>query len=81
MGTRSGSISREPIALPMSGYDIADYLALRVETVSRTLTALCRRGAIALVGARSVRVIDRGCLVALATKVTRIPTAQQLRYA
>lgn len=36
------------VALPMSRYDIADYLALSVETVSRALTELGRRGAINL---------------------------------
>jgi CRP/FNR family transcriptional regulator, nitrogen fixation regulation protein len=81
MGTRCGSISYEPIALPMTRYDIADYLALRVETVSRTLSALRRQGAIALVGARSVRIIDRRRLAALATKVAGLPPAQQLRCA
>jgi CRP-like cAMP-binding protein len=75
MGTRSVSISQGPIALPTTHYDIADYLALRVETVSRMLSALRRRGAIALVGARSVRVIDRRVLVALAAKVTLLPPA------
>ena len=81
MGTRCGSISHEPIPLPMTRYDIADYLALRVETVSRTLSALRRQGAIALAGTRSVRIIDRRRLAALGTKVTRLPPAQQLRCA
>ena len=81
MATRCGSISHEPIALPMTRYDIADYLALRVETVSRTLSALRRQGAIALVGTRKVRIIDRRGLAALGTKVTRLPPAQQLRCA
>jgi CRP/FNR family transcriptional regulator, nitrogen fixation regulation protein len=65
----------------MTRYDIADYLALRVETVSRTLSALRQRGAIALVGARSVRVIDRRVLVALATKVTRLSPTKTLHCA
>ena len=43
MATRCGSISHEPIVLPMTRYDIADYLALRVETVSRTLSTLRRQ--------------------------------------
>jgi CRP/FNR family transcriptional regulator, nitrogen fixation regulation protein len=55
MATRCGSISHEPIALPMTRYDIADYLALRVETVSRTLSVLRRQSAIALEGTRKVR--------------------------
>jgi CRP-like cAMP-binding protein len=81
MDTRCGSISHEPIALPMTRYDIADYLALRVETVSRTLSALRRQGAIALVGTRSVRIIDRRRLAGLGPIVTRQPAVQQLRYA
>jgi CRP/FNR family nitrogen fixation transcriptional regulator len=81
MSMRCGGISHESIALPMSRYDIADYLALRVETVSRTLTALRRQGAIALVGTRRVRIIDHRRLAALGTKVTRLPPAQQLRCA
>lgn len=81
MALRCGSISHEPIALPMTRYDIADYLALRVETVSRTLSALRRQSAIALVGTRTVRIIDRGRLAALEAQVTRLPPAQQLRCA
>jgi CRP/FNR family nitrogen fixation transcriptional regulator len=81
MSMRCGGISRESIALPMTRYDIADYLALRVETVSRTLTALRRQGAIALVGTRRVRIIDHRRLAALGTKVTRLPAAHQLRCA
>ena len=81
MATRCGNISHEAIALPMTRYDIADYLALRVETVSRTLSALRRQSAIALVGTRQVRIIDLRRLAALAAKVTRLPPAQQLRCA
>lgn len=76
-----GSISHESIALPMTRYDMADYLALRVETVSRTLTALRRQGAIALVGTRRLRIIDHRRLAALGTKVSRPPPAPQLRCA
>jgi CRP-like cAMP-binding protein len=48
--------------LPISRYDIADYLALSVETVSRALTALKRNGAIALAGPRRVSIVDRELL-------------------
>src|SRR5713101_904918 len=48
--------------LPISRYDIADYLGLSVETVSRSLTSLKHRGVIALSGPRSVRIIDRNAL-------------------
>src|ERR1700761_5020360 len=37
----------EEIELPMSRQDIADYLGLTIETVSRTMTSLTRRGLIA----------------------------------
>src|SRR5215831_3613274 len=42
------------IALPMSRRDIADYLGLTIETVSRTLTDLERRGAIEISGRRYI---------------------------
>jgi CRP/FNR family nitrogen fixation transcriptional regulator len=48
--------------LPMSRYDIADYLGLSVETVSRSLTHLKERGVIELSGPRSVRIRDRDAL-------------------
>jgi len=38
-----------PVALPMSRQDLADYLGLTIETVSRTFTQLKRDGLIALV--------------------------------
>src|SRR5271167_4777526 len=37
----------EEIELPMSRQDMADYLGLTIETVSRTMTSLTRRGLIA----------------------------------
>jgi CRP/FNR family transcriptional regulator, nitrogen fixation regulation protein len=50
------------ILLMMSRYDIADYLALSVETVSRILTNLRLRGTIALAGRRRVQIVDRSGL-------------------
>lgn len=50
------------VALPMSRYDIADYLAVSVETVSRALTDLKHRGVIKLSGTRVVRIVDRNAL-------------------
>jgi CRP/FNR family nitrogen fixation transcriptional regulator len=41
--------------LPMGRQDIADYLGLTIETVSRTMTQLQNEGLIALPGARRVR--------------------------
>jgi hypothetical protein len=50
------------VLLPISRYDIADYLAISVETVSRSLTDLRHRGIIALAGAREVKILNRGAL-------------------
>jgi len=61
----SGRLSVGPadvVALPISRYDFADYLAISVETVSRSLTELRRRGLIAFMGTRRVRIIDRNSL-------------------
>jgi CRP/FNR family nitrogen fixation transcriptional regulator len=49
--------SHERIDLPMSRYDIADYLGLSSETVSRTFTAFRMRGLIATKG-RQVRLLN-----------------------
>lgn len=46
------------IALPITRYDIADHLGIAVETVSRTMTVLCRRGSIALKTPREVEFRD-----------------------
>ena len=61
----SGRLSvgpRDVVILPISRYDIADYLAISVETVSRSLTELRRSGLIAFTGTRRVRIIDRNAL-------------------
>jgi CRP-like cAMP-binding protein len=50
------------VVLPVSRYDIADYLSVSVETVSRALSDLKRRGLIELSGPRKVRIIDRNTL-------------------
>ena len=62
MSARMSSRSSEGLVLPMSRYEIADYLGLSVETVSRSLTHLKERGAIKLLGPRSVRILDRAAL-------------------
>ncbi len=52
MAARTGS--DDSIDLPMSRTDIADYLGLTIETVSRTLTHMERQGAIRFAGARRI---------------------------
>lgn len=52
------------ITLPMSRYDIADYLAIAVETVSRSLTMLRSERVIAFVDSRHFRILDRRALEA-----------------
>lgn len=45
----------DPVALPMSRTDIADYLGLTTETVSRVFTQLKTQGSIRLAGTNEVR--------------------------
>ncbi|MDZ4778161.1 MAG: helix-turn-helix domain-containing protein [Alphaproteobacteria bacterium] len=52
MAVRTGC--NNAIDLPMSRTDIADYLGLTIETVSRTLTLMERQGAIRFSGARHI---------------------------
>jgi len=50
------------MSLPMSRRDIADYLGLTLETVSRTFSQLQSQGVLGLSGARRVSLHDRQCL-------------------
>lgn len=54
------------ILLPVRRSDIADFLCLSVETVSRSLTELKATGAISLRGWRQVRIVDASLLESLA---------------
>jgi CRP/FNR family nitrogen fixation transcriptional regulator len=62
MGERLIDSPDDSVALPFSRYDIADYLAVSVETVSRSLTDLKRRGLIKFTGTRVVRIVNRNAL-------------------
>ena len=56
----------DPVLLPMSRGDIADYLGLTVETVSRTFTRLKSQGVIALPESHRIVLADRERLEVLA---------------
>ena len=58
---------RLAISLPMSRSDIADYLGLTIETVSRTLTRLRSEGLIDIPDATSVAILDPVRLARVAT--------------
>ena len=60
--TRQRSPDAELLDLPMSRREIADYLGLTVETVSRTLTRLRRDGTIRTVGKQAIDVVDAEAL-------------------
>lgn len=55
-------LAGERIALPISRYDIADYLGLSMETVSRAMAELERKEAISLCGPHRVKVLNRDVL-------------------
>ena len=50
------------ITLPITRYDIADHLGIAVETVSRTMSALRRRGSITLTTPRNIEIRDLSML-------------------
>ena len=56
------SAASSEIDLPMSRQDIADYLGLTIETVSRTLSQLERRAAISVPTARHIVLRNRAAL-------------------
>lgn len=55
----------DTVELPMSRLDIADYLGLTIETVSRTLTSLENAAAIELPTTRRVRLCNKAALARL----------------
>jgi len=56
---RMSSRAKDEITLPMSRCEMADYLAVSAETVSRSLTGLKDRGAIEFAGVREIKILDR----------------------
>lgn len=53
------------LELPMTRLDVADYLGLTIETVSRTLTKLVNKGILAVSGRHVVRIIRQAGLAQL----------------
>lgn len=66
MASRCSDGAAEVVLLPMPPYDTADYLAVTVETVSRSLTDLKHRGSISLTHTRQVKIVDRAALTEMA---------------
>jgi CRP/FNR family nitrogen fixation transcriptional regulator len=62
MAARLSNGDSERVALPVSRCDIADYLGVSVETVSRALSDLKQRGVIKLSGTRTVSIVHRDLL-------------------
>ena len=63
--------ARNEVELPMSRQDIADYLGLTIETVSRTLTHLENSAAIALPTSRRIVLRNRAALAAAQQLIER----------
>lgn len=62
MGERCRRAADGAVHVPVTRDDIADYLGLTSETVSRALTELRRRGAIALPARQSMHIVDHAAL-------------------
>lgn len=62
MGERCRRAADGAVDVPVTRDDIADYLGLTSETVSRALTELRRRGAIALPARQSIHLADRAAI-------------------
>lgn len=56
------SSERGRVELPITRYDIAEYLAVSVETVCRAITDLQQRGIIALLDTRTIKILNREAL-------------------
>ncbi len=63
---KQGGRQENPVTVPMSRNDIADYLGLTTETVSRTFTKLKTEGLIELLREGKVRLADREALSEIA---------------
>ncbi|MBX9460418.1 MAG: helix-turn-helix domain-containing protein [Brevundimonas sp.] len=62
----AGRFRDELVSLPMSRQDMADYLGLTIETISRMLGRLQAEGLVEFVGARRYRICRPGALAGMA---------------
>ncbi|MGO4707316.1 Crp/Fnr family transcriptional regulator [Microvirga sp. 2MCAF38] len=62
-------LTDNPLHLPMTRTDIADYLGLTIETVSRTFTKLKTQGLIRLPEPHLVEIVDKRLLAAVAGNI------------
>ena len=81
MAARLSNGESKQVALPVSRYDIADYLGISVETVSRALSVLKERGAIKLLDTRTVSIVLRNVLEEGEREVTTRPFSLGPRHA
>jgi CRP/FNR family nitrogen fixation transcriptional regulator len=58
------------VDVPMTRRDIADYLGVTIETVSRTLTLLTNMAAVAMFGPRKIAILNSGLLQRFASDTT-----------
>jgi CRP/FNR family transcriptional regulator len=66
MAERQGCEDGDAVEVPMTRADIADYLGLTIETVSRTLSRLKQEGLIAIPTPTHITLCDRDSLEELA---------------
>jgi CRP/FNR family transcriptional regulator, anaerobic regulatory protein len=59
-------VAQALVQLPMTRQDMADYLGLTIETVSRTITKLAGKGVLGCVGRHSIKIIKPMVLAQLA---------------
>ncbi len=65
LAARPGARRKDLIRVPMNRQDIADYLGLTIETVSRTITKLAARGVVVAEGRHDLKILSAEKLVRL----------------
>ena len=70
-------ISSRPLSLKISRTEIADYLGLTIETVSRAITKLKKRNVIGLMGSDEVVILDNDRLRQIGKVGRRLPAVRR----